>query len=58
MMQPISRCPVCRGRLIKEKDNEGRLWAKCIGCGARFPLESGFREIFRGKEVKDEIEKV
>ncbi len=46
-MYIIGRCPACNGVLVKEVDKEKREWARCEGCGARFPLESGYREIER-----------
>ena len=46
----IGKCLVCNSSLIPEKDAEGRKWARCPSCGARFPLESGITLINNIKE--------
>lgn len=39
----MKACPVCRSRLVKFKDEQGRWFELCTRCGAQFPLESAFR---------------
>jgi len=37
----VGKCTACGGALVKETDAEKRLWARCVSCSARCPLESG-----------------
>lgn len=39
MYKKLGKCPNCNGQLIEETDSEGRVWARCLDCSIRIPIE-------------------